>query len=133
MRSRTQPYLDIMGAVRAATQGPVFHLESPPTYANEQIPSDDPGWVGMFGAGAAFSPKWLRYKLWRVHSGIVAGYCREIGIAFVAHPAEAVDANGFLLAEYHGTPAHSNAAYGTEKPVYPLDQESAVLHCRWHK
>jgi hypothetical protein len=112
MRQRTQPYLDIMSAVRAATQGPVFHMESPPTYAHEQIPDDDPGFVAYFGAGAAFSPPWLRFKLWRVHSAIVAAHCRASCIVFVPHPAEAVDADGFLLPEFHGTPAHSNATYG---------------------
>ncbi len=112
MLARTQPYLDIMSAVRDAVQGAMFHMESPPTYADEQVPPDDPGFALFFGQGAAFSPAWLRYKLWRIHSDIVAEHCLRHGIVFVAHPAEAVDGTGFLLAAFHGTPAHANAAYG---------------------
>jgi cephalosporin hydroxylase/GT2 family glycosyltransferase len=109
---RTQHYRDIMDAVRAATDGPVFHLESPPTYEAEELPQDDPGFFHMFGQDAQFSPAWFRFKLWRAHSAIIADHCAESGITFLPHPPEAVDARGFLRAAFHGTPAHANAAYG---------------------
>ncbi len=112
MLARTQPYLDIMSAVRDAVQGAMFHMESPPTYADEQVPADDPGFHLFFGEGVSFSPAWLRYKLWRMHSAIVSAHCRAAGIVFVAHPAESVSEAGFLLQPFHGTPAHANAAYG---------------------
>jgi len=112
MALRTQPYLDIMSAVRASAPERVFHMESPPPYEHEELPRDDPGFYHFFGKDAAFSPAWLRYKLWRVHSGIVAAHCRAAGIGFIAHPPESVTPSGFLRAELHGTPAHANAAYG---------------------
>ena len=112
LSERAGHFLDIMSAVRDATTGPVFHMESPPTYGPEELPRDDAGFYHFFGKDAQFSPPWLRFKLWRVHSDIIAAHCRAIGIQFVAHPAEAVTEAGFLRDEYHGTPAHANAAYG---------------------
>ena len=112
MLEQTAHYRDIMSAVRAAVTGPVFHMESPPTFEHEELPQDDPGFYHLFGADAAFSPAWLRFKLWRLHSSIIANHCGDIGIEFVPHPPEAVDARGFMLPAYHGTPAHANKAYG---------------------
>ncbi len=112
MLARTQPYLDIMSVVRDTVDGAMFHMESPPTYADEQVPTDDPGFQQYFGSDAAFSPAWLRYKLWRVHSGIVSAHCGTTGITFVSHPPQSVSESGFLQEPFHGTPAHANAAYG---------------------
>ena len=112
MLEQTRHFRDIMSAVRAAVDGPVFQMESPPTFEHEALPQNDPGFYYLFGADAAFSPPWLRYKLWRVHSGIIAAHCQTIGIEFISCPAETVDARGFLQEAYHGTPAHANVAYG---------------------
>lgn len=111
IRARVQQYFDIMAAIRAAVQGPVFHMESPPAYANEVAPND-PDWVMFHGEGQQIAPAWMRYKLWRVHSAIVAARCAETGITFVPAPAEALDAQGFLARPFHGTVAHANAEYG---------------------
>jgi hypothetical protein len=112
MQARTRPYLEIMRAVRAANSGPMFHMESPPTYADEVVPPHAPGWLTFFADNPRIAPVWLRYKLWRVHSGIVRAYCEHADIAFVPHPAEAVDAQGLLTAEFHGDLGHANQAYG---------------------
>jgi hypothetical protein len=112
MRARTLRYLQIMAAIRAATQGPVFHMQSPPIYAEEAVPANDPGWVAFFGHDRLIAPAWHRYKLWRVHSEIVRSYCAEIGIVFVPNPLESIDSRGFMEAKFHGTPAHANQAYG---------------------
>ncbi len=112
MLDRTQHFRDIMSAVRAATDGPVFQMESPPTYENEELPHDDAGFFHFFGKDAAFSPAWLRYKLWRVHSAIIAAHCDAEGITFIPHPPESVTPAGFLREAFHGTPAHANQAYG---------------------
>jgi hypothetical protein len=112
MQALARPYLEIMRAVRAATEGPMFHMESPPTYADEVVPSFAPNWLTHFAENPQISPVWLRYKLWRVHSAIVHAFCRQADIAFVPHPAAAVDAQGLLIAEFHGDLGHANQAYG---------------------
>lgn len=112
MRARTLQYLQIMAAIRAATQGSVFHMQSPPIYAEEAVPANDPGWVAFFGQNRVIAPAWHRYKLWQVHSEIVRSYCAEIGIVFVPNPPQSIDSRGFMEARFHGTPAHANQAYG---------------------
>jgi hypothetical protein len=112
MLALARPYLEIIRAVRAATQGPVFHMESPPTYADEVVPPYAPDWLTHFAQRPCISPVWLRYKLWRLHSGIVRDYCEQSDIAFTPCPAEALDARGLLIARYHADLGHANEAYG---------------------
>ena len=94
--------------------GDVIQLESPPPVA-------DSAWIaaqadayfkerGLAELGVAPPP--LRYKIWRLHSQIFAGYCAEIGLGFLPVPAEIQDANGFLRPEYAGDATHGNEAYG---------------------
>jgi hypothetical protein len=54
----------------------------------------------------------LRYKIWRLHSRIVAERCSELGIAFLPAPRETQDAQGFLRPEFAGDATHGNEAYG---------------------
>lgn len=94
--------------------GDVIQLESPPPVA-------DSGWIaaqadayfkgrGLTELGVA--PPALRYKIWRLHSRIFAGYCAELGLGFLPVPPETRDANGFLKPEYAGDATHGNEAYG---------------------
>ena len=112
MVARTQPFLDIMDMLRDAVPGAIFHMESPPPFEHETLPESDAGFYHFFGRDAVFSPIWLRFKLWRIHSEIVANHCREIGIGFIERPAESVTSEGFLRDGLNATPAHANEAYG---------------------
>jgi hypothetical protein len=112
MQVRTRPHLKTMAAVRAATKGQMFHMESPPVFANEVAPTDIPGWMPHLKEYAAISPVWFRYKLWRVHSRIIRTYCNEADIVFIPHPSEAVDAQGLLAVAFYGQTAHANREYG---------------------
>ena len=94
--------------------GDFIHLESPP-------PVEDSGYIAV-QADAYFkdggigdlgvAPAGLRYKMWRLHSRIVAGYCAELGVRFVPVPRETQDGKGFLLPHLAGDATHGNAAYG---------------------
>lgn len=94
--------------------GEVVQLESPPPVA-------DGGYIAA-QADAYFkdrslgdlgvAPAGLRYKIWRLHSRIVAGYCAELGIGFLPVPSETRDAQGFLRLDYAGDATHGNEAYG---------------------
>jgi hypothetical protein len=110
MREHTQPFLEIMRTIRRHTAGSMFHIESPPTYPGEVVPMEAPVWVNL--ENARIAPAWFRYKLWRIHSAIVRDFCSQSDIAFVPHPSEAVDAQGFLATAFYGFPAHANQAYG---------------------
>jgi hypothetical protein len=105
-----RPYFEMMAATRAVIQGPMFQMEAPPIYRDEMVP-DKPDWIAFYG-DRPVSPAWLRHKLWRVHSEFVRNFCQEADILFVPHPSEAINAQGFLSAEFHGSFAHANQAYG---------------------
>jgi len=104
---RLQPYFGIMDAVRDVVEGAVYQLQSPPIYAADAVPGDDPWW-----AGRRMSSPWLRWKLWWVQSELIAARCRERGISWVACPPEAVDGEGFMRAGFAGSPGHANVLYG---------------------
>ena len=94
--------------------GDVIQLESPPPVA-------DSGWIaaqadayfkdrGVADLGVA--PAGLRYKIWRLHSRIVAEMCAELGVAFLPVPPDTRDAQGFLRLDHAGDATHGNEAYG---------------------
>jgi hypothetical protein len=94
--------------------GDVIQLESPPPLAdNSWVAAQADAYFKDRGLGelGVASPE-LRYKIWRLHSRIVAGYCAEIGLGFLPVPPETQDGQGFLKPEYAGDATHGNEAYG---------------------
>ena len=94
--------------------GDFVQLESPPPVA-------DSGYIahqadayfqdrGLSDLGVA-SPG-LRYKIWRLHSRIIADHCAQLGMRFLPVPRETQDAKGFLLPHLAGDATHGNQAYG---------------------
>lgn len=105
-------YLALMVELRKLCRGPMFHLEAPPPYADAQRMHADIPWALYPGMCQEISPAPMRCKLWRLHSRIVSDWCAAAGVTFVACPAPAVDADGFLGEPYYGDGAHANEAYG---------------------
>lgn len=94
--------------------GDVIQLESPP-------PAADNGWIARAAdayfkdrgiADQGVAPPGLRYKIWRLHSHIVAGYCAALGMRFLPVPPETQDQQGFLRPDCAGDATHGNQAYG---------------------
>lgn len=98
----------------ARVAGDVVQLESPPPLAdNAAIAAQADAYfknraIGDLGVAAPG----LRYKIWRLHSRIVAGYCAELGLRFLPAPRETQDERGFLLPGFAGDATHGNQAYG---------------------
>lgn len=94
--------------------GDAIQLESPPPVADSTwIAARAEAWFKDRGlAELGVAPPALRYKIWRLHSRIFAGYCAEIGLGFLPVPPETRDAQGFLRPEYAGDATHGNEAYG---------------------
>ena len=102
----------IMGALRRSVGGEIWHLESPPPIrSNDHVAAH---LEDRFKASdARVSPAALRYKLWRLHSAAVRRICDDLGIRFVPHPAESVDAEGFLKETFVPANAtHAAPSYG---------------------
>ncbi|KKC26968.1 hypothetical protein [Sphingomonas sp. SRS2] len=94
--------------------GEVNQLESPPPLADsEAIAAQAEAYFKDRGIGnlGVASPG-LRYKIWRLHSRIVAGYCAELGMRFLPVPRETQDEKGFLLPQFGGDATHGNRDYG---------------------
>ncbi|MGC6331250.1 hypothetical protein [Rhizorhabdus sp. FW153] len=99
----------------ARIMGPgVIQIESPPPLADDaRIAALADGYFrerGIAAQGVAPAP--LRYKMWRLHSRIVAGYCADLGLRYLPVPAETQDGEGFLRSELAGDATHGNEAYG---------------------
>ena len=94
--------------------GKLIQLESPPPLADSgTIATQADAYFKDRGIGdLGVAPAGLRYKMWRLHSRIVADYCAELGVRFLPVPCETQDDNGFLLPHFAGDATHGNAAYG---------------------
>jgi hypothetical protein len=98
---------------RIAGEG-VIQLESPPPLADGTIiaAQADAYFRNRGIAELGVAPAGLRYKIWRLHSRIVAGYCADLGLRFLPAPAGTRDARGFLRPEFAGDATHGNQDYG---------------------
>lgn len=94
--------------------GEVVQLESPPPLADGAAIAEqaDAYFRDRGIAELGVAPAGLRYKIWRLHSRIVAGYCAGLGLRFLPVPPETRDAQGFLRPEFAGDATHGNQAYG---------------------
>ncbi len=105
--------VQLLTALRERVTGPLIHIEPPPP-----VPSADHirAYPGVFAGKIAelgVSPASLRYKLWRLHSAILAELCGKLGIALLPAPADTQDAQGMLAEDcWNPDPTHANAVYG---------------------
>jgi hypothetical protein len=106
------PFLANLPCVLDVATGPVIQLEPPPPVADEARIAPHVPWGFFPGQPRVIAPKWLRYKLWRLHSEVIAAACAQYGIGYRRVPAQAKDADGFLDPRYDHDGAHANAAYG---------------------
>ena len=99
----------------ARIMGPgVIQVESPPPLADDaQIAALADSYFrdrGISAQGVAPAP--LRFKMWRLHARIVAGYCADLGFRYLPVPTEVRDGEGFLRPELAGDATHGNEAFG---------------------
>jgi len=106
------PYLATLPAVIAVAPRRVLQLQPPPPSADESLLERTTPWSRFPDRPRKLAPKWLRYKLWRLHGDIIRAACATLGIGYVPAPSEAMDADGFLAPEYDDDGHHANAAYG---------------------
>lgn len=105
-------YFATLPALVDAAAVPVIQIQPPPPVADDSRIAPKVPW-GLFpGQPRAIAPKWLRYKLWRLHGELIAAACAKFGIIFLPAPETAQDGEGFLDPGYDEDGAHANAAYG---------------------
>jgi len=98
---------------RIAGEG-VVQLESPPPIADGAAIAEraDAYFRDRGIAKLGVAPAGLRYKIWRLHSRIIAQYCADLGLRFLPVPRAVQDERGFLRPEFAGDATHGNQAYG---------------------
>ena len=105
-------YLSTLPAVMQAAGVPVIHLAPPPPVADADRIAPYVPW-GLFpGQPRVIAPKWVRYKLWRMHCEVISKTCARLGVGYAPAPGQAKDPEGFLHPDYDRDGAHANAAYG---------------------
>jgi hypothetical protein len=110
---RIAPHLAVLAAYRAAVLGPLIHIESPPPVPSAEHIRTYPGVFKDLIAACGVSPALLRYKLWRLHSGLYREACARLGVAFLGVPTEMQDAQGMMVeAGWNPDPTHGNPVYG---------------------
>ena len=109
MVAESQDNFALMKALRAATKAPMFHLQSPPPIPSEAHISKHPGVFKTAIEANSVTPALIRWKLWKLQSGIFQEFCVEHDIEFIAPPSDMVDENG-MLAEigWPLEPTHAN-------------------------
>ena len=108
----TTPYLDTLAALKQSATAPVVHLEPPPPVADTDLIAARIPWVFYPGQPHVIAPKWLRYKVWRLHCEVIAAACARHGVALARAPAASMDQEGFLHPDFNEDGAHANGAYG---------------------
>jgi hypothetical protein len=106
------PYLENLTALLAVARGPVLQIEPPPPVADEERIRRFMPWDMFPGQPREIAPKWMRYKLWRMHVEVIRTICSTFGVNVMAAPKAAMDADGFLANDYDQDGAHANGAYG---------------------
>lgn len=113
LAARARPYLGLMEQVLAHSPHGMLHIEPPPPSADgERIIRNVPWNLYPAEMRHEISPWPLRYKLWRLHSGILRRWCDAHGVGWVACPPGCQDEHGCLADAYYLDGAHANAAYG---------------------
>ena len=104
---------DILRALRAATDVPIVQIEPPPPLPRKHVLAYPKEFFRSLLDQRNLSPDLLRYKMWRVQSGILRDLCGDLGVMYVETPPDMIDGAGMLAAKAWGKDAtHANDHYG---------------------
>lgn len=105
-------YTPILELLIASTRGPLLQVGPPPPVAAADATREKYPWSMTPDRPRAFAPASVRLKVWRLAVAVMAERCAALGVRFLASPACAAGADGFLEPRYRQDVAHANAAYG---------------------
>jgi hypothetical protein len=107
-----QEFLDLTELVRRNVRGAMYHVDTPPPVADADFIRPQVPWQYFPGRREDISPKWHRWKMWRINTELAREHAKRIGIGFIGHPTAAQDGEGFLDQRYCSDGIHGNEAYG---------------------
>jgi hypothetical protein len=112
LEEMARPYLDAIPALIRAATAPVIQLEPPPPVADTDLVASRMPWGFYPGQPQIVAPKWVRYKVWRLHCEVIASACARHGAAVAPAPKAPMDSEGFLHPDCNEDGAHANGVYG---------------------
>lgn len=112
LRAHMAGYLNLMLELGKVASGPFHHLESPPPHRDSERMRQSMPWSLFPDMKQEISTAPFRYKMWRLHSAVVRDWCAEHGIAFIPHPRDSVDDEGYMIDACYHDGLHANLAYG---------------------
>jgi hypothetical protein len=112
LEEMSTPFLNSIPLVARVATGPLVQLEPPPPLADNELIAPFVPWAFYPGQPRIVAPKWVRYKVWRLHCEVIAATCARLGVALAPSPPAARDDEGFLHPDFNEDGAHANAAYG---------------------
>jgi hypothetical protein len=108
------PLLRGVSVLAGLVNGPVFQVAPPPPRADvvhaRTVFNFAP--EHFIGKTDLPTPKWQRYKMWRLHCEVIEDYCNEHGVKFMGAPAGAIDDDGFIRPILDADGMHGTAEYG---------------------
>lgn len=112
LEADVREFLELTEMLATAGRGPVFHVDAPPPVADGAYIRPHMPWEYFPGRRHEISPKWHRYRMWRLNTDIAREHAKRIGVGFIGHPREAEDAEGFLSQAFSQDGVHGDPAYG---------------------
>lgn len=97
-----------------AAIGPFVHLESPPPVRDDRFiaAAADAYFRARGIARDGVAPAAVRYRIWRLNSGLFRTMVEELGGTMLPVPPGVQDVDGFLRPDLAADATHGNAAYG---------------------
>jgi hypothetical protein len=106
-------HLRLLRALRPATAKPVVQFEPPPPLPIEHVLAYPNELFRKAVDKRKLSSDCLRYKFWRVQSGIYREFCAKIGIDYIQTTPEMRGSQGMLAEAAWGSDAtHANEWFG---------------------
>lgn len=125
-------YMLNLATLKNAFPDPVFHIESPPPIGDDQYILDNlDHYFRDQAENPTPAPRALRYKLWRLHSGMIRAHAEAHGVQFMPSPVDAVDGEGFLLpSDYANDATHAGPVYGL-RVLKQLEEQIGMRYGGW--
>jgi len=114
IKDLAMPLLRGLSVVAGLANGPLIHIAPPPPLAvvlhartKFEFPREH-----FIGKTDMPTPKWPRYKMWRLHCEVIEDYCNQHGVRYLDAPRSAVDDEGFLRPDLDADGMHGTIEYG---------------------
>lgn len=112
LEADAREYFVLAHQIVSAAPGPVWHVDVPPPISSAETMRPHIPWSLFPGRNPEISPRWHRYRMWRLNTEISRAWCQQNGVGFIGHVEQAEDEDGFLKADFSDDGIHANRSYG---------------------